>query len=222
LHRLASRLSSAASFEEVANSMTEFAAEIAQYDSCGVYIVDGENLIARSTQAFHSEALSRLKVQPVVEATGWVAGNRELAFVVHDASSDPRVKAFFNGRIEDRFSSFLSIPMVGGGRLVGVINLLGRNGHVDGDHEAELIATAGLLAGSEIERIRLTGENTQLAERLEARKVVERAKGILQRNLNLTEEDAYLRLQRESRQRRKSMKEVAEAIVLNEELSKKK
>jgi len=53
---------------------------------------------------------------------------------------------------------------------------------------------------------------------LEARKLVERAKGILQRDLGLTEEQAYLTLQRQSRQKRRSMKEVAEAIVLSEEV----
>ena len=47
---------------------------------------------------------------------------------------------------------------------------------------------------------------------------MERAKGILQRELGISEEDAYLTLQRQSRQRRKPMKEVAEAIVLSEEV----
>ena len=65
---------------------------------------------------------------------------------------------------------------------------------------------------------RLEGENLQLAEELESRKLVERAKGILQRDLKLTEEEAYLTLQRESRQRRKPMKDVAEAILLADEL----
>ena len=65
---------------------------------------------------------------------------------------------------------------------------------------------------------RLEGENSQLSEQLETRKVVERAKGILQRDLGLSEEEAYLALQRKSRQRRVSMKEIAEAILLNEEL----
>ena len=57
-----------------------------------------------------------------------------------------------------------------------------------------------------------------LSRQLEARKIVERAKGILQRELGISEEDAYLTLQRQSRQRRKPMKEVAEAIVLSEEV----
>jgi uroporphyrinogen-III synthase len=50
--------------------------------------------------------------------------------------------------------------------------------------------------------------------------MVERAKGILQRTLHLSEEDAYLVLQRESRQRRKPMKDVAEAIVLSEDVKR--
>ncbi|MGA9306312.1 MAG: ANTAR domain-containing protein, partial [Candidatus Sulfotelmatobacter sp.] len=50
------------------------------------------------------------------------------------------------------------------------------------------------------------------------RKVVERAKGILQRDLGLSEEQAYLTLQRQSRQKRKAMKEIAEAIVLSDEV----
>jgi uroporphyrinogen-III synthase len=48
--------------------------------------------------------------------------------------------------------------------------------------------------------------------------VVERAKGILQRDLGLSEEQAYLALQRQSRQTRKAMKEIAEAIVLSDEV----
>jgi hypothetical protein len=49
-------------------------------------------------------------------------------------------------------------------------------------------------------------------------KIVERAKGVMQRDLKISEEEAYLTLQRESRQRRKSMREVAETILLNDEI----
>ena len=54
-------------------------------------------------------------------------------------------------------------------------------------------------------------DRSQISE-LES-KIVERAKGILQRESRLSEEEAYLTLRRQSRQQRKSMKEVAEAIV---------
>lgn len=65
---------------------------------------------------------------------------------------------------------------------------------------------------------RLESEKSVLAERLETRKLIERAKGILQREHRISENDAYLMLQRESRQRSKSMKEIAEAILLNKEI----
>jgi uroporphyrinogen-III synthase len=145
-----------------------------------------------------------------------------LVAALENAWADPRAKLFFNHPLEDRFESFLSIAMVSGGRLVGAINLIDRSGKAPDERAAAYIATLGQLAGAEIERARLSAENAQLAERLEARKIVERAKGILQRSLQMSEEDAYLTLQRESRQRRKSMKEVAEAIVLSEDLKKKK
>jgi len=58
----------------------------------------------------------------------------------------------------------------------------------------------------------------ELSARLETRKIVERAKGIMQRDLKISENEAYLTLQRESRQRRKSMRDVAEAILLNDEI----
>ena len=53
---------------------------------------------------------------------------------------------------------------------------------------------------------------------MQTRKVVERAKGILQREMGLSEEQAYLALQRQSRQKRKAMREIAEAIVLSDEV----
>jgi uroporphyrinogen-III synthase len=40
----------------------------------------------------------------------------------------------------------------------------------------------------------------------------------LMRDLRITEEQAYLMLQKQSRQRRLSMREVAEAIILSEEI----
>jgi uroporphyrinogen-III synthase len=78
----------------------------------------------------------------------------------------------------------------------------------------------GFLVGAEIERARLESENVELTGKLETRKTVDRAKGILQRDLSLSEEEAYRAMQTESRQRRKSMREIAEAVILGEELRK--
>jgi len=47
---------------------------------------------------------------------------------------------------------------------------------------------------------------------------VERAKGILQQKYNLTEEEAYLRLRNESRRLRRPMRDLAEAVILADDL----
>ena len=111
-------------------------------------------------------------------------------------------------------------PILCRGRVVGVINLQHRLPHVHSPRDIKLISTIGFLVGAEIERARLESEVSQLSQRLEMRKLVERAKGILQRDLGISEEDSYRLLQRQSRQMRKSMKEVAEAVVISDELKR--
>lgn len=53
-----------------------------------------------------------------------------------------------------------------------------------------------------------------LEDRLETRKAVERAKGILMEKHGLTETEAFRRIQTQSMNTRKSMREIAEAIIL--------
>jgi GAF domain-containing protein len=65
----------------------------------------------------------------------------------------------------------------------GVINLQHRHPNEHSWAEIQLVATVGFLVGAEIEMARLECENSQLSERLETRKAVDRAKGILQRDL---------------------------------------
>jgi uroporphyrinogen-III synthase len=93
-----------------------------------------------------------------------------------------------------------------------------RQPHQHTEEQIQLISTIGFLVGAEVQMARLEGENSRLSVELENRKVIERAKGILQRNLQIDEGQAYLTLQKHSRQRRKSMKEIAEAVILAEEL----
>jgi len=60
----------------------------------------------------------------------------------------------------------------------------------------------------------LRQEVADLREALEARKIIERAKGILMRRLNLTEEEAFRRLQKQSQDSNRKLAQVAEAIVV--------
>jgi response regulator NasT len=64
----------------------------------------------------------------------------------------------------------------------------------------------------------LRAEVGDLKEALKARKVIEKAKGILMQRQGLTEEEAYRRLQKQSRDRNIPMVQLAEAILTAEEI----
>jgi uroporphyrinogen-III synthase len=214
LRRTAGRISGALPLEAVLRELVDFATSLLRCDSCFIYVLEENELVLRASKNDHPEIVGRLRIRVGQGITGWVAQHREPVFVPRNAAADPRFKLFAE-LPEDRFDAFLSVPLVSQGRLVGVINLQSREACAYSDREIGLISTLGFLVGAEISRARLESENTQLNAQLEVRKVVERAKGILQQDLRLTEEAAYQMLRRESQQRRKSMKDVAEAIILS-------
>jgi uroporphyrinogen-III synthase len=224
LHEIGVRLASSDGFHEVLNRTVEFAAGLVKCDSCLVYVLEGNDLVLRASKNPHPDAVDRLKLRLGEDVTGWVAEHREPVSVSEKAAQDPRFQFFHgfpedsNGLPEDSYEAFLSVPITCRGRVVGVINLQHRLPRVYKRKEIRLISTIGFLVGAEIELARLEEVNSNLFGQLQARKLVERAKGILQRDLGLSEEQAYLTLQRQSRQRRRPMKEIAEAIILSEDV----
>jgi uroporphyrinogen-III synthase len=217
LHEIGSRMAAADPLHEVLSSVVDFASAVVKCDSCFIYVLEENHLVLRASKNPHDEVVDRLKIPVGQGITGWVAEHREPVAVPKSAGKDSRFK-FFNELPEDSYEAFLSVPLLSRGRVVGVINLQHRQPHVYNKRQVRLISTIGFLVGAEIEMARLESQNVQLSQQLETRKLVERAKGILQRELALDEEQAYLALQRQARQKRKTMKEVAEAIVLSEEV----
>src|ERR1700691_856185 len=212
IHKMASRMAAADPLQDVLTHIVDFAASVVSCDSCFLYGLEDGELILRASKNAHPDVVDRLKLRLGPGITGWVAEHGQPVAVAVNASQDPRFQ-LFKDLPEDKFESFLSVPVMCRGRIVGVINLQNRAPHEYSEREIMLISTIGFLVGA-----RLESENLHLSEKLETRKLVERAKGILQRELKITEEEAYLTIQRQSRQRRKSMKEVSEAIVLSEDV----
>jgi len=217
LHELGSRMASADALHEVLARVVDFASALMKCDSCLIYVLESGELVLRASKNPHPDVVDRLKLHVGEGITGWVAEHGEPVAVSKNASQDPRFR-IFQELPEDTYEAFLSVPLMSRSRVVGVINLQHRRPHVHNQREIRLISTPGFLLGAEIEMARLETENSNLSQQLETRKIVERAKGILQRDLSLDEEQAYLALQRQSRQKRKSMREVAEAVVLTDEL----
>jgi uroporphyrinogen-III synthase len=221
LHEIGSRFAAADPLHGVLDRIVHFVCAVADCDSCFVYVLEDDALVLRASKNPHADVVDRLTLRVGQGITGWVAEHRQPVVLGARAFEDSRFQ-LFNELPEDRYEAFLSVPVLCRGRLVGVINAQHRQPRQHAWSEIQLIATIGFLVGAEIELARLETENMQLSERLETRKIVERAKGILQRDLGLTEEAAYLTIQRHSRQRRRSKREVAEAILLADDLRRGK
>jgi uroporphyrinogen-III synthase len=219
LHEISSRLAAADSFHVVLGSIVDFVTTVIPCDSCFIYVLEHDKLVLRASKNPHADLVDYLGIHLGQGITGWVAQHREPVAIDSGASSDPRFVMFKN-LPEDHFEAILCTPILCASKVVGVINLQHRLSYHHTANEVRLLSMLGFLVGAEIERTRLETENVQLAGRLETRKALDRAKGILQRDLGINEDEAYRTMQRESRQRRKSMREIADAILLGDDLKK--
>jgi signal transduction protein with GAF and PtsI domain len=217
LHEIGERIAAADPLSTVLKLVVEFVSTVVKCDSCFIYVVEGNELILRASQNPHAEVVNRLTLRMGQGITGWVAEHKKPVAISTRASHDPRFE-WFRELPEDRFEAFLSVPILCRDKLVGVINLQHRELHEHSQPEIQLVSTIGFLVGPEIELARLEAEEMKLSELSEAREMVKSAQAILQRQLRIAEEDAFLVLQRESRDRCKSMKQVAEAILIADEI----
>lgn len=219
LHEIGSRMAAADPFHEVLQRVIEMVTAAVRCDSCFLYVLDNGKLVLRASKNPHEDVVDRLEVGVGQGVTGWAAEHRQTVAIPARAWTDPRF-ARFQSLPEDRFEAFLAVPILCRGKLVGAINVQHREPHNHSRREIRLITMIGYLVGAEVELARMEYEKTQLAQQLEARKVMERAKGILQRELGIDEESAYLMLQKQSRQKRKPLREIAEAIILMDDMKR--
>ena len=104
-------------------------------------------------------------------------------------------------------------PLVERAKEAGVVGYV-----VKPFREAELMPVIELSVARFDEFRALEREVGELEEALETRKVVERAKGVLMEVHGLRESEAFHRIRKTSMDTRKSMREVAEAILLTHEM----
>lgn len=218
LHHIGQRIAAADPLHAVLKLVVEVVSSVVKCDSCFVYVLEGSDLILRASQNPHADVVNRLKLRMGQGITGWVAEHKKPVAIASSASLDPRFQSFHE-LPEDRFEAFLSVPILCRDKLVGVINVQHRESHAHSQREIHLISTIGFLVGPEIESVRLETETSKSSELSEARQLVERAKEVLRGSLQINEAEAHLTLQRESRQRRKSVKEIAEAILIADEIA---
>ena len=229
LRRVSRIVSSEISLDEMLGEILGLTAQATGCDACLVYLMEeatGE-FVLRASLVPRAAELGHLRVKMGEGLTGWVAEHQTPVALSSDAAADPRFLVF-PSLIEDTYEAFLAVPLVNKGKAIGIVNIHHRERHEHTQDEIDTISFIGEQMGSAIaqslleeENVRLAAETEEMKRQLETRKAVERAKGILQRQQNLTEEEAYLRMRNESRRLRRPMKELAEAIILAEELGRK-
>lgn len=230
LHRISNIVSSELTLDEMLGDLVGLTVQVTECDACLVYLLDqasGE-VVLRASQVPHAQEIGTLSMKVGEGITGWVAEHKSVVALSEDASHDARFKRF-PVLVEDTYEAFLSVPLVSSGELIGVVNVHHREPHAHSVEEVSLLTFVGEQMGGAIAKSRLAEENQRLIEetlemkrQLETRKLVERAKGILQHRYNLTEEEAYLRLRNESRRTRRPMRDLAEAIILAEEVTRRR
>jgi GAF domain-containing protein len=127
--------------------------------------------------------------------------------------------------VHNRFQSVLSVPIVDAGNVVGLVNFCRRSPGRYAPQEIGFLGSLGTTLGTVLagaaalhEKDKLQFELEALNRKLADRKLLERAKGILQSRFAWSEEEAYFRLRRTSRQSRKPMSTIAAYVIQNSTL----
>jgi signal transduction protein with GAF and PtsI domain len=114
--------------------------------------------------------------------------------------------------------ALVSVPMIYREHVIGVINVYSAEARAFSGEDVRVLTAVADQAALAFENTKLSVAVQETQEALQTRKLVERAKSILQKHANLNEEEAYKRLQQQRMRTRKSMREIAEAVILSHEL----
>jgi uroporphyrinogen-III synthase len=211
-------ITTAPSLDKILNLITTKSAKVLDMDSCSIYLLDEkrEYLVLKATTGLALDAIGHARLRLGEGLTGYAAKIGQ-PVAASDASSDPRFK-YLPETNEQRFQSLLAVPLIVRSKIIGAINVQTRAGHEYTRDEIELLSIIADVAAGELEKAILYEEIGGLKEALETRKLVERAKGILMKRHGINEQAAFERIHNLSRNTRKSMRELAEAIILADEI----
>jgi len=174
--------------------------------------------LVKATQSVSEEYNKKPDIKMGQGIAGKVAEEGRPA-TIFDVRKD---KQYINRDIarKENLCSLLCVPLSVKGRIIGVLNSYTSTPHKFSRNEINILKSIANQAAIVIENFRLVVESKVIKEELEARKVIEKAKGILMEQDQINEEAAYNKIRKYSMDNRKSMREVAEAIIVSEEMKR--
>jgi signal transduction protein with GAF and PtsI domain len=218
LSEISKAISSDHYLEDILRLIVTVTANVMDSKICSLWLLDEDKKIL-SLEATQSISREYLKERVLRLGEGVVGGVAEdtRPMRVYNVLEHPRFKEKDLARKEG-LCSLLSVPMMVRGKVVGVLNCYTSYPHNYTDTEEAVLITVANQAAICIENTELMVKTKVIQEELETRKLVERAKGILMKELSLDEEESFRRIRKKSMDSRRSMREVAEAIILAHEI----
>ncbi len=209
--------------EDVLKLIVLVTAKVTGVDICSLWLVEEGKDPAKplirlaATQAMDPDYVKERTLTMDEGVVGFVAKNNR-SLVLKDVLQDARFKEKEMARKLD-LVSMASVPLtIGDEEVIGVLNCFTCHYHPFSETELNLGKTVANQASLAIHNTRLMVRNKVIQEELATRKKIERAKEIIMARKGLTGNKAFRWIQKKSMDNRKSMKEVAEAIILSQDL----
>ena len=218
LAKVANLITSGLYLEELLRLIVNVTAEIMNSKICSLMLLDPDKreLVIKATQSVSEDYNKKPNIKLGEGISGTVAKENKIICVL-DVKEDKRYK---NREIAEKegLCSLASVPLATKGRVIGVLNCYTSKRHTFSKTELDILTTLANQAALAIENAELDLRARSAEEALTSRKVIERAKDILCQDLNILPTEAYRLIQKQSMDSRKSMREIAEAVILAKEI----
>ncbi len=220
LVKVSSSVTSEHYLDEILNLIVVVTAEMLNSKICSIMLLDedGKELAIKATQSLSYE----YKKKPNLKVDSSISGDvikTKKPIAIYDVRKENRYR-FRNLAVKENLTSMLCVPMVVKDRAIGIVNVYTKQPHRFSQEEIDVLQIVANQAAVAVENTKLMEEALKARQALETRKIIERAKGVLMRMASLSEEAAYKLIHKKSMDSRKSMKEIAESILLMDELQK--
>ncbi len=222
ISKVANLITSGMYLEELLRLVVQVTAEIMNSKISSLMLFDPEKkeLVVKATQSI-SEAYNKKPNIRLGQGIAGVVAQDNKPICILDVKNDVR---YLNQDIakKEGLCSLACVPLAVKGRIIGVLNCYTSQKHKFSKHELDLLTALANQAAIAIENAELDLRARSAEEALSIRKLVERAKDILSQEANILPSQAYRLIQKQSMDMRKSMREVAEAIILAKDIRTKK
>ena len=207
--------------DEILSLIVVVTAEMLNSKICSVMILDdkkGAELKIMATQSLSEDYKKKPNLKVNASVLGDVIKTKKPLQVL-DVREEARY--FYRDLAKkENLTSMVAVPMIVKDSAIGVINVYTHEKHHFTVEEIDVLQLVANQAAVAVENTKLMEESLKAREALETRKLVERAKGILMRLNNLSEASAYRMIHKKSMDTCRSMKDIAESIILMEEFQK--